>query len=571
MFKRGNKITLEYRVYYAPKKKMELHHYEDAFALQGRAYDIVGDDALPNPHVAGSLSPDGDWRCVIADGATEGGFSRHWAQLLTRQFVHGSEAERPPLGENLDGGIGDWLRNMSKKWVNEYIPTMLEGRQPGPARSRIQQQLMQGQAATLTMLQLIPEQRKWMAACIGDAMLFHESAGQITDTRPLAGLSSTELDNNPILISSKIDMQQKWIWENQNFLESMPFVADEFELGDRFIMATDALAAWILRTMEHDQPAALAKLLSVASNDEFQDLVTQLREEPMPLTLKNDDITLLVVSIKKYDKSADSEQDHLRKTQKIHDIAQAEWEAEQQRIAEREAEERRIREAEEAAEAARQAELEAQRQAEAARQQALEAQRQAEATEAIHQQEPEAQSQNQQYASGGVEGEYDDIYHEPDERPTREYTIPSPKRMAHGKVPNHLDDPIPSSEEQAVDEFPSEENTAPATKAPGVQNNLSFSNNENENYLQDEPERLVRHMIREIVKRYRELRKLRATDEQIASEIRAIKAIYPNVTITDKHFNRWFSDWSNKHQNNTKYQKQIHDIYDRIFPIIFHG
>jgi hypothetical protein len=66
------------------------------------------------------------------------------------------------------------------------------------------------------------------------------------------------------------------------------------EAGDFLFAATDAIAQWILRTIEHDEAKVWDALTTLAHPDVFARLVQDQRgEQNSAKRMKNDDVTLM--------------------------------------------------------------------------------------------------------------------------------------------------------------------------------------------------------------------------------------------------------------------------------------
>ena len=82
------------------------------------------------------------------------------------------------------------------------------------------------------------------------------------------------------------------------------FVSDDAKPGDTFILATDALAKWIL---EHEElvrcEKAIGQLKQIQTDNQFQEFVDSSRVDE-DITLVNDDVTLMIISVEKDDAQA---------------------------------------------------------------------------------------------------------------------------------------------------------------------------------------------------------------------------------------------------------------------------
>jgi hypothetical protein len=125
---------------------------------------------------------------------------------------------------------------------------------------------------------------RWLGIAVGDCNLFHVSAsGDLLHSAPLA--ASADFGNAPVALSSI----------NRNaalFQEHLTWLEGSLRTDEHLLLATDALAAWLLAAVEAgEQP--VQRLLALDSDAEFRALVDELRAGKR---LRNDDTTLLVIN-----------------------------------------------------------------------------------------------------------------------------------------------------------------------------------------------------------------------------------------------------------------------------------
>ena len=206
---------------------------------------------------------------VVSDGASSSFASRAWAQALCGAFV-----EAPSAAWSLDDfaacvvkADGVWRAGQASA---TDVPWWAE------------EGLRRGAHATVAVLTLGArgDQRIWRASAIGDSCVFQLRASAtgwtivcsmpLSDTRMFGG--------HPSLVHTG----------------ASPATADIVVVegtalaGDVFVLATDAVAEWILRDPANVTPAA------VGSPAELQRTLDSLRER---VELDNDDLTLLRVTI----------------------------------------------------------------------------------------------------------------------------------------------------------------------------------------------------------------------------------------------------------------------------------
>ena len=238
---RGSTEALRWRAFGISKEGAAAGDYEDAFAVSGDA---------------GAGVP---FRAALADGATESVFARHWAQLLADGFASDGAAifaEKRPAAQ--------------AAWADAVDDP--SGALPWYTAAKV----ADGAFATLLGLSLRPGERAWQATSVGDGNLFHLREGALRRAWPRD--DAERFGDRPALLPSR-----------ENTPAPDPRRAEgAFEPGDAFVLATDAAAAWLLRT----GPAAA---LDWATHDAFSEAVRHARSEGL---LENDDTTVAVVHIK---------------------------------------------------------------------------------------------------------------------------------------------------------------------------------------------------------------------------------------------------------------------------------
>lgn len=255
------------QVFWAPKKGNSSEEYEDAF---------------------GCAEEKGVF--AIADGATESSYSEIWAQVLTRQFV-----ASPPEGVPPDQTVlQEWLSPLQREWhanINwERLPWYAEEK----ARSGAFAALLGVKFLTLAaepppsfFSRLLGGFRKpqrklpsWQALAIGDSNLFQMRDNALLRAFPLQ--KAEEFNSRPMLVGSN-PARNNNIWGQVQFLEG------DYQPGDQFVMATDALAKWFLERHEAGS-RPWHTLGAIKSDTEYQQFVAELREKSQ---IRNDDTTLM--------------------------------------------------------------------------------------------------------------------------------------------------------------------------------------------------------------------------------------------------------------------------------------
>lgn len=253
--------------FHAPKSGNAPEEYEDA--------------SSPDEAPAGDVER---FRAAVADGATESMLSGPWARELTETWCDvGGPAQRedaPPRFVRL-------AQRGFAGWRVEY----LEGRaaRAKPVQWFEEPGLEAGAFATFLGLDLAERGRgegAWTAYAIGDCGLFHLRGGALARAFPIG--SSAEFGSTPDLVGSRDDRAAEGTARAQA-------LAGTFAPGDVFALATDAVAAWLLKEDEEGRPpwATLAKLRQ-GDRDAFLAEVAGARADGR---MRNDDVTLLLVRV----------------------------------------------------------------------------------------------------------------------------------------------------------------------------------------------------------------------------------------------------------------------------------
>lgn len=240
------------RTFSLPKHGYRPEEYEDAWANDARLH-----------------------RLAIADGASDGFESRLWAQALVQAFI-----QSPPSPHNEK--LLDWLTVPVQTWKEGIQWTQLPWYAEEKARRGAFATFLgvtfswpttdgKGEMATMG---------RWRAIAIGDACLFQIRGEETIVYFPVA--QSTDFGTTPPLLSTRLDY-------NHRSLQALQTREGECYPGDRFVLATDALAAWFLQQIERGEYPW--ECLTEMTDETFSLLVTQLRQEG---TMRNDDVTLLL-------------------------------------------------------------------------------------------------------------------------------------------------------------------------------------------------------------------------------------------------------------------------------------
>jgi hypothetical protein len=224
--------------FWRPKAGHRADEYEDAAAVSANTFPTYA---------------------AIADGATESAFARRWAQLLVRGCV---EAQVASAAE-LKGQLPAW----QTAWHEAVAARTTEA--PWYAAAKAEE----GAYAALLTLTAMADGR-WRAVAVGDCCLLHLRDDALHAAWPLDVPS--QFTHRPDLLASRSDAP----------LPPMLERTGNWQPGDVLVLATDALAAWLLAA----DPARALDWTKAA----FLDAVTKARDDG---TLRNDDVTALILCL----------------------------------------------------------------------------------------------------------------------------------------------------------------------------------------------------------------------------------------------------------------------------------
>lgn len=243
-----------YSSFWVPKRGNTADEYEDAFSI---------DIERPESKIL---------KLAIADGSSEGFFSKIWADILVKNFQRNTF---PNVQAFLEHCSEDW-----RIWKSNYLrERKLRER---PIQWFEEDGIRKGAFSTLLGLHIYLDDSYWEATVVGDSCLFQIRNGSLLHSFPVR--LSESFDNRPVLLSSENPLSE----EIQNAILSSKGSIDE---GDCLLLMTDALSAWFLKEIEDDNDP-LKPILALDAQDEFACFVEILRDEK---GLHNDDVTLVKI------------------------------------------------------------------------------------------------------------------------------------------------------------------------------------------------------------------------------------------------------------------------------------
>lgn len=224
-------------------------------------------------------------RYAVADGATLSFFPKRWAELLVQNFC-----ENPNLSLSQENWR-EWLVPIQEKWYKQvearvktlnlfYLTNSFNARDPA--------------VSTFIGLEIDKVEGKWQAIVIGDSCLFHKRNFEF---KSYLIERSEDFTSHPAAFAS---------FPERNHYDPK-FVGGEIQSGDMFILATDALAKWIVQYEEADQvEEVLNQLKEIKTYEEFYSFVDLARDNEN-IRLVNDDVTLMLISIEETEPSETEE------------------------------------------------------------------------------------------------------------------------------------------------------------------------------------------------------------------------------------------------------------------------
>lgn len=210
------------------------------------------EDSVAENHLAG--------RFAISDGASTSARSEVWSRLLTSTFAAGAD----PLAPHT-------LTELRQRWLKQVFNDSLAW--------YAREKLFQGGAATFVGLQVLDE--TYHVVAVGDSCVFHIRQDELILAAPLDHWN--QFTRSPALVSTRLDAPPPGdeLWQG----------GGEYQTGDTFLLATDAVAKHLLRV--HRECGVILPISEASSSGtRFIDFVRRERGRG----LDNDDTTVCVVT-----------------------------------------------------------------------------------------------------------------------------------------------------------------------------------------------------------------------------------------------------------------------------------
>ncbi|HEV2670304.1 MAG TPA: protein phosphatase 2C domain-containing protein [Gemmatimonadales bacterium] len=237
------------KVFSCPKSGNSAEEYEDAWAHRQ------------------TRTPAGI-RVAVADGATESSFAKLWAVLLAESYVR-SELAGAEFFERLKPARRLWRQRLTGRPLPWFASEKAE----------------QGAFAAFLGVQIDAPKSRWTALAVGDCCLMQvDDVGKkmrVLKAFPLE--QSSQFTMSPYLIGSRSDGEPPH--------ERIQMSKGSLRDGDMLVLATDAVAAWLLKRHEDGRPLWRWLSRKLSTPESFAALVAYGRKHG----LRNDDSTLVRV------------------------------------------------------------------------------------------------------------------------------------------------------------------------------------------------------------------------------------------------------------------------------------
>lgn len=259
--------------FWVPKRGNSSQEYEDAF--------WVGSAGASEGELDQSIL-----RLSLADGASESLLASRWARLLVSCFGKIDSAATTA------SGFMAAYRHAATQWDEELAGYKADREARGaPIQWYEEPGLAKGAYATILAVEFggDPEggSPAWTASSLGDSCIFQVRDESLCSSFPMSDASAFSFQP-PLLPSRQAD--------EAVLLRHVCLTAGDWQPGDSFYLATDALAAWFLREIEQDGCPweALRDLDTSDALLDFPDWVDQQRDQGR---MQNDDTTLLRIDM----------------------------------------------------------------------------------------------------------------------------------------------------------------------------------------------------------------------------------------------------------------------------------
>jgi len=209
---------------------------------------------------------------AIADGVSDSAFQSLWANLLVNGFVARAQSEQSFTKDWLVA----WLEAEQREWHSQVNWNDI------PWHGRLKAQQIGGQA-TFLGIRLIPEKRSWVGIVMGDCNLFRFGKDH-TFKESIPNKRSADFSNATQAFSS--------ISQNpDHMLSQTKMIRGVYEPGDYLVLATDAMACWMLEKIETKGDP----LNEIPPSDESSTFNRWVNAQRQNGKIKDDDTSILMI------------------------------------------------------------------------------------------------------------------------------------------------------------------------------------------------------------------------------------------------------------------------------------
>ncbi|MFC5752404.1 hypothetical protein [Actinomadura rugatobispora] len=228
-------------------------------------------------------------RLAMADGATEHLLSGRWAAQVVRRLSRSpvrDVASPERFARNIGVPGAGWVRSLAAY-------QQMREEQGEPLHWYEFSKLLEGSAVTVLALFLqdgegTATRGTWHAAAIGDTNLFHSHVhGDQRTTAAFPLRHQADFTDTPPLLLSEV-------FAEEEIRPRVRCMSGEWASGDVFLLATDALAAWICGAFEAGGDPWTELDGATAGPEAFASWLAGKRNER---EMRNDDVTLLRLAI----------------------------------------------------------------------------------------------------------------------------------------------------------------------------------------------------------------------------------------------------------------------------------
>jgi len=209
-------------------------------------------------------------RFAVADGATESFDAASWAQRLATRWVNST-------GLLTEEDFWTWLNSEGQahndSWNRLDLPWYsIEKRGAGSF-------------AAFVGIEIQPD-KSWHAIALGDSCLLHCRTSRVLTIFPVSG--SNDFGCAPVLAPSCTELN---IHARSSIARQAGGLAD----GDRFLLLSDAIAAWYIKLNEQQDYKRISDFEELLKQEDEAPMSDFLELERLEARLKDDDVAIVCI------------------------------------------------------------------------------------------------------------------------------------------------------------------------------------------------------------------------------------------------------------------------------------